>query len=51
MISKCKDCEDRTLGCHSICKDYLEYKKSISKINKNRKNNTTDMYLPARRKK
>lgn len=31
--SPCKDCEKRKLGCHDICTDYIEYKKSANDIN------------------
>lgn len=23
----CKDCEDRQIGCHSICEKYIQYKR------------------------
>ena len=26
MIKCCKDCTDRTVGCHSVCPKYLEEK-------------------------
>ena len=26
-IAPCKDCEDRTIGCHPKCGRYLEWKK------------------------
>ena len=27
----CKDCEDRTVGCHSKCTAYIEYKQKFDK--------------------
>lgn len=27
MIKCCKDCTDRTVGCHSVCPKYLEEKR------------------------
>ena len=27
MIKCCKDCADRTVGCHSVCPKYLEEKR------------------------
>ena len=32
--SPCKDCDKRKLGCHGICNDYMEYKKSAANMNK-----------------
>lgn len=36
----CKDCKDRAVGCHAICKKYIEWKKErdaiLEKINKER---------------
>ena len=26
MTCKCKDCDKRTLGCHSTCEDYKAFK-------------------------
>ena len=31
--SPCKDCENRRLGRHDICADYIEYKKSAADMN------------------
>lgn len=27
MIAPCKDCKKRAVGCHSICREYLEWQK------------------------
>jgi hypothetical protein len=32
MITPCKDCSDRFLGCHSKCNKYGEWKQSEQKI-------------------
>lgn len=31
--SPCKGCGKRRLGCHDICADYIEYKKSAADVN------------------
>lgn len=31
MIYPCKDCTDRTLGCHSICDKYISFKETRDK--------------------
>ena len=31
--SPCKGCGKRRLGCHDICADYIEYKKSAADMN------------------
>ena len=33
-ICPCKDCGRRKINCHSICKDYKEWKKSGTEIEK-----------------
>lgn len=33
VMSPCKGCEDRCIGCHSTCGDYAEYK---AKLERNR---------------
>lgn len=29
VMSPCKDCTDRCIGCHSTCGDYAEYKQAL----------------------
>jgi len=29
VMSPCKDCTDRCMGCHSTCGDYAEYKRAL----------------------
>ena len=36
--SGCKDCTERTLGCHSRCAKYAEYRKKIDLLNKYKRN-------------
>lgn len=36
--SGCKDCTERSLGCHSRCAKYAEYRKKIDMLNKFRRN-------------
>lgn len=37
MSKACIQCINRKLGCHSVCKEYLEYKKNIEKAKEGRK--------------
>ena len=34
LISPCKDCEKRYLGCHSECEDYFKYQEEVKAWNK-----------------
>ena len=34
----CKDCQNRTPGCHDTCEDYKEYKRKQEEVNQKRKN-------------
>ena len=34
MTAPCKDCSDRTLGCHSVCDKYKSWKDYIENIKK-----------------
>lgn len=40
-ISVCKDCTERTVGCHATCKAYIEERKAFQErkevVNKNRR--------------
>ena len=29
VMSPCKDCTDRCIGCHTTCGDYAEYKQTL----------------------
>lgn len=29
VLSPCKDCDDRCIGCHTTCGDYAEYKAQL----------------------
>ncbi|WP_455256740.1 hypothetical protein [Peptoniphilus asaccharolyticus] len=37
MIAPCKNCEEREVGCHSNCKRYIEYDKTMDHIRDSRK--------------
>lgn len=37
MMSPCKDCQDRYIGCHAVCKLYREYVKEMEDIRKRRR--------------
>lgn len=41
-IFTCKDCKDRTIGCHSTCKKYIkekaEYESNLHQYNVGREN-------------
>lgn len=34
MVVPCKDCEDRCVGCHSICERYKEFVSEYEKVKK-----------------
>ena len=41
LISPCKDCKDRRLGCHSRCEKYLAFAKECEDVrNKKAKHKT-----------
>ena len=31
LISPCKNCTDRCIGCHTTCGDYAEYKQELER--------------------
>ena len=33
MISPCKNCEMRSIGCHSVCKYYKTYRENLDNFN------------------
>lgn len=35
LITPCKDCTDRSVGCHCNCKRYIEWKNEIAKVKDN----------------
>ena len=37
LISPCKDCEKRYLGCHSGCPEYKQFKDSIDIARENKR--------------
>ena len=42
--SPCKDCQRRYLGCHSECKDYIEYSEERQKFLKEKSDNYDILY-------
>lgn len=42
VISPCKDCEDRQVGCHAKCEKYRLYKQELDGLKKSDKQ---DVYL------
>lgn len=36
MKSPCKDCRYRTVGCHTVCKNYADYRAEADKAKKAR---------------
>lgn len=45
----CKNCEERTMGCHGKCEKYKEFQRENEKIKENRKNENiirTTMFRP-----
>lgn len=56
MKNPCKDCTDRTPGCHSGCKDYVSFKTEKEKINEQIRQEKAPIYertswSPTRRKR
>lgn len=41
----CKDCKDRTVGCHSKCKPYLDFKQKFNKWQSEIKEEKYQRYL------
>ena len=37
MISPCKDCQDRKVGCHSVCEKYKAFQESREVALKNKR--------------
>jgi len=31
LVSPCKECSDRCIGCHSTCGEYAEYKQELER--------------------
>lgn len=36
MKSSCKDCNERSPGCHGSCEEYMAFRKQQAEINKKR---------------
>jgi len=36
-MGPCRNCSKRVLGCHSNCKDYIDWKKNIDAVNEKRR--------------
>jgi hypothetical protein len=34
LVSPCKDCDDRCIGCHTTCGDYTEYTRELDRRRK-----------------
>ena len=50
QINCCKDCTERSIGCHSICIDYIIEKEKNDKLNEEKlkymsTNKWTDRYI------
>lgn len=49
MLSPCKDCKTRFVGCHGNCESYLTWKLDNEKIkDKRRKSEELDTFLKTR---
>lgn len=44
MKSPCYKCEERFLGCHSICESYRDFQKFCDTISEKRRNDTKEFY-------
>jgi hypothetical protein len=40
----CRNCERRTVGCHSTCKEYAEFRARVAAEKQNRKWDQADLY-------
>ena len=53
ILSPCKDCTDRHIGCHSTCEKYIDFRKRCDKEREDRLRNSamlnTIMYANHRR--
>jgi len=52
MKSPCMNCEERTFYCHSVCEEYLAYRKERDRINERRRaeNNKRYQYINHKKK-
>jgi len=48
--SPCKGCEDKMVGCHSVCRSYKEWKEETHAESEWLKSHRVDMTEPARRR-
>jgi len=52
IMSPCKNCTDRCIGCHTTCGDYAEYKQELERRRtKIKKENETETFVRAVRAK
>lgn len=49
-MGPCHNCSKRVLGCHSNCKDYIDWKKKITAVNERRKFIERSTYYVRQRK-
>lgn len=49
MSNSCKDCKDRTIGCHARCEKYLQYAKEREQIIKARQAEQNKDFLEIQR--
>ena len=51
-IAPCKDCPNRSAICHTICKEYIEYRAKMDERNEHiRKEKESDLFWRIVRKK
>ena len=52
IMSPCKNCTDRCIGCHTTCGDYAEYKQELERRRTEiKKENETETFVRAVRAK
>ena len=52
IMSPCKNCTDRCIGCHATCGDYAEYKQELERRRTEiKKENETETFVRAVRAK
>ncbi len=48
IMSPCKNCTDRCIGCHTTCGDYAEYKQELERRRTEiKKENETETFVRA----
>jgi len=49
MQNNCKDCKNRTIGCHSTCEDYKQYRENLNAENEVIKKSRAENFIKVSR--